>query len=61
MLLNIIAIILIIPNLIVHTKADGLIEVFKWKQMDYYNRGNSPISTPISNSQSSGKKYTFAY
>uniref|UniRef100_A0A1I8PYE9 Uncharacterized protein n=1 Tax=Stomoxys calcitrans TaxID=35570 RepID=A0A1I8PYE9_STOCA len=31
-----------------HVKADGLVEVFKWKQMDYYNRGSNPQMTPSS-------------
>ena len=61
MFLNLIAIILIIiSNNILHTNADGLIEVFKWKQMDYYNRGNNPISTNL-NSQPSGKKNTLIH
>ena len=61
MFLNLIAIILIIiPNNILHTNADGMIEVFKWKQMDYYNRGNTLISTNLS-SQPSGKTHTYSY
>ncbi|XP_023294204.2 L-dopachrome tautomerase yellow-f2-like isoform X1 [Lucilia cuprina] len=41
---------------VLHTKADGMIEVFKWKQMDYYNRGNNPMTTgPTITSPPSGK------
>lgn len=45
--------------------ADGMIEVFKWKQMDFYNRGSNPTSsgpitsTPVQNAKPKPGIYTF--
>lgn len=36
---------LVIQLLVTNVLAEGLIEVFKWKQMDFYNRGSNPQLT----------------
>lgn len=46
MLLRLHVVWMFILQLIPFINSDGLIEVFKWKQMDYYNRGSNVVTTP---------------
>lgn len=45
MMLRLILITAVVLNVLLHVNADGLIEVFKWKQMDFYNRGSNAATT----------------